>query len=238
MSRVAGILGGMGPLATAEFYRRLIEATPVTTDQDHVPVIIDADPRVPDRTAALRGQGEDPTPWLIRGAGRLVSAGASVIAVPCNTAHAFLPAVRARVSVPILDMIAETAGMAVTRHAGARCAGLLATRGTIESRLYHDAFARHGLTVLVPDDRIQLRGVDAAIALVKSGRGFDRAAALLRDVSRGLRDLGAELLVAGCTEIPVVLRAELVELPLLDSTQILVDALLREVGAIPAAVAV
>lgn len=238
MIAVAGILGGMGPLATAEFYRRLIEATPAVTDQDHLPVIIDADPRVPDRTAALRGHGEDPTPWLIRGAERLVSAGAGIIAVPCNTAHAFLPAVRARVPVPVLDMIAETACRAVRQHAGTRRAGLLATRGAIESRLYHDVFARLGLEVLTPDDTTQRRGVDAAIASVKSGRDLDQAAVLLRDVALTLHRMGADLLVAGCTEIPVVLRAELVELPLLDSTQILVEALLREVGVLSAPVAV
>lgn len=238
MSLTVGILGGMGPLATADFYRCLIEATPAATDQEHLHVIIDADPRVPDRSAALRGHGEDPTPWLVRGAQRLATVGATIIAVPCNTAHAFLPAVRTQVPVPILDMVAETASAMARCYPATAQAGLLATRGTIESRLYHDAFARHGVQVLVPDNESQSLEVDAAIALVKGGDDLPRAAQLLRDAAGKLRQEGAELLVAGCTEIPVVLRAATLDLPLIDATQVLVQAVLREVGAVAEPVAV
>lgn len=231
MSRVVGILGGMGPLATADFYRRLIEATPAIVDQEHLRVTIDADPTVPDRTAALRGQGEDPTPWLLRGAQRLAASGAELIAVPCNTAHAFLPAVRAVTPIPILDMIAETAQRTIEVVPRAGVVGLLATRGTLGSRLYHDAYARLGFVVLEPSDAIQTGCVDVAIALVKAGRNLPSAAALLRNAARELHLAGARVLVAGCTEIPVVLRPELVPAPLLDSTQILAEATVREARA-------
>src|SRR5204862_453702 len=111
MSRIVGILGGMGPLATADLYRKIILATPAGRDQDHLHVIIDADPSVPDRSAALRGEAPDPTPWLLRGARRLEAAGAAFIAVPCNTAHAFLPALRPQLAIPILATIEEFAAL-------------------------------------------------------------------------------------------------------------------------------
>ncbi len=138
--RKIGILGGMGPLATADFYRKLILATPATRDQDHLPVVIDADPRVPDRTSALRGEGADPLPALVAGATRLRDAGATIGLIVCNTAHAFLPALRDHVALDFLDMIAETAARVATDYPEVRRVGLLATRGTIEARLYHRAF--------------------------------------------------------------------------------------------------
>ncbi|HET7037665.1 MAG TPA: amino acid racemase, partial [Thermomicrobiaceae bacterium] len=106
---VIGILGGMGPLATADLYRKIIEVTPARTDQEHLHVIIDADPSIPERTTALLHGGEDPTPKLIAGARRLAAAGVDFIIVPCNTAHAFLPRVEAAVDVPFISMIEETA---------------------------------------------------------------------------------------------------------------------------------
>src|SRR5215475_13736513 len=103
-----GVLGGMGPMATVDFYRRLLPYTNVRTDQEHLPVIIWADPSVPDRSAALTGTGADPTAWLVKGARALQSVGATVLAMPCNTAHAFLPAIQAAVTVPLLNMVEET----------------------------------------------------------------------------------------------------------------------------------
>ena len=135
MGRIIGILGGMGPLATADLYTKIIRATPATRDQEHLHVIIDADPTVPDRSAFLRGLGPDPMPKLTAGAERLERIGAAFIAIPCNTAHAFLPALRGRVGIPILDMVAETAVRVRRDHPSARRVGILATQGTIESGL-------------------------------------------------------------------------------------------------------
>src|SRR5436305_14021021 len=98
---IAGILGGMGPAATADLYQKIIAATPATRDQEHIPVVIWADPTVPDRTPAVLDGGEDPTPWLLRGAERLVAMGAAFIAVPCNTAHAFFPRIAPQISLPL-----------------------------------------------------------------------------------------------------------------------------------------
>ena len=235
MSRIVGILGGMGPLATADLYRKIILATPAARDQDHLHVVIDADPSVPDRTAALRGEAPDPTPWLLRGARRLEAADVAFIVVPCNTAHAFLPAVRPQVAVPILDMIAETAARVRADFPAARRVGVLATRGTVESGLYHRALAAEGLEALVPDAAAQDELVGAAIAAVKAGDTSAAVGALVVEAGRGLVAAGAEVLLAACTELPLVLTAANAPAPLLDPTQALAEAAVREALAAPVA---
>jgi aspartate racemase len=227
-SRTVGILGGMGPLATADLYRKIILATPATCDQEHLHVIIDADPTVPDRTAALRGDAPDPLPWLERGARLLETAGADFIVIPCNTAHAWLPRLRPLIGIPILDMIAETAARVRADYPAARRAGLLATRGTIGSALYHQALAAHGLTTLTPalDGEQQL--VDRAIAAVKAGDTGSAASDPLVAAARALAGAGADVLLAACTEIPLALTAAQSPVPLLDPTQVLAEAAVRE----------
>lgn len=235
MSRIVGILGGMGPLATADLYRKIILATPAARDQDHLHVVIDADPSVPDRSAALRGEAPDPTPWLLRGARRLEAAGAVFIVVPCNTAHAFLPAVRPQVGIPILDMIAETAARVRVDFPAARRVGVLATRGTIASGLYHRALAAEGLAAITPDDAAQDRLVGAAIAAVKAGDTSAAVGALVVEAGRGLVAAGAEVLLAACTELPLVLTAANAPAPLLDPTQALAEVAVREARSAPVA---
>lgn len=173
--RTIGILGGMGPLATAEFYRRIVLRTPARYDQEHLHVVIDADPAVPDRTTALLGQGPDPTPHLVAAARRLEAAGVDFLVVPCNTAHAFLPNVQAAIAVPILDMIDEVAAEVARRCPPETPVGLLATAGTIASRLYERGLSRDQLHPVVPDnDRQQL--LTAAIGRVKRGLLDERTA--------------------------------------------------------------
>ena len=228
MPRIIGILGGMGPLATADLYQKIIRATPATCDQDHLHVIIDANPAVPDRTAFLRGLGPDPLPLLTAGVRRLVQADAAFIAIPCNTAHAFLPALRERSGIPILDMVAETAARVRADHPQARRVGILATTGTLDFGLYHAALRAEGLEPLQPDPDDQEQLVTAAIAAVKAGNTAPAIGALLAEAGRRLALAGAEVLLAACTEIPLVLTPAMVSLPLLDPTQVLAEAAVRE----------
>lgn len=227
MGRIVGILGGMGPLATVDLYHKIILATPARRDQDHLHVVIEADPTVPDRSSFLRGNGPDPLPALTRGARRLAAAGADFIAIPCNTAHAFLPALRARTTVPILDMVAETAERVRVAYPAVRHVGILATEGTIGSGLYHAALRERGLEPLEPDAAGQ-RLVTAAIAAVKGGDTGPQPGAWLVEASAALIAAGAEALLAACTELPLVLNAGMVPVPLLDPTQVLAEAAVRE----------
>lgn len=220
-----GVLGGMGPAATARFFDLLVAATPASSDQDHLPVLIWSDPRVPDRTAALVGNGPDPTPCLEVGGRALVDAGAEVVAVPCNTAHAFTGGLGAHIGVPVLDMIEETAAAAVARRPSPRAVGLLATDGTLLAGLYHEAFAKRGVPLIVPEPDDQAR-VMRAIRSVKAG---DLGVSRRQEAADLLSDLvakGADVVVLGCTELPLLLdhppRAQAI-----DSLQCLADAVVR-----------
>lgn len=228
---IVGILGGMGPAATADLYAKIITATPATRDQDHLHVVIWADPTVPDRSTALLHGGEDPTPWLLRGARQLVAMGASFIAVPCNTAHAFFPAIERTIAAPFMHMMDETATAVELAHPSVARVGLLATTGTIASGLYQDWFARHHIEVAVPNDDLQERVVMAAIHRVKAGETGQETTNLLAEAAVYLVEHGAEALIAGCTELPLVFRDGDAAVLVIDPTRVLAEAIVRRAAA-------
>ena len=201
-----GVIGGMGPEATVDFFGKLVAATPATRDQEHLRVLIDNDPGVPDRSAAVAGSGPSPAPRLAAMARGLVASGAELLVMPCNTAHAFVEAVIEAVpGTPFVSLIDATVERCAERVPGLRRVGLLATRGTLRSRIYHDAFEAAGVTALVPDEADQ-RLVDEAIAAVKAARVGDAERSALRAVAQRVASAGAELVVTACTELPLVLR--------------------------------
>ena len=199
---IAGVLGGMGPAATADLYRKIIEVTPAERDQDHVHVVIWADPSVPDRSASLLGQGADPRPWLINGARALEAAGADFLAIPCNTAHAMIADIARAVSIPVLSMVEETVEVLRACVPRVRSAAVLATEGTLRARLYQPLLTRAGIDVVEPDPDRQ-RALTALIARVKAGRaGADASAELARLVDSMP---GVDAFIAACTELPLLL---------------------------------
>ncbi|MEU0249032.1 amino acid racemase [Streptomyces sp. NPDC006235] len=228
ISEIIGILGGMGPAATADFYAKLVSMTPGSSDQDHLRTVIWSDPTIPDRTDALLGDGPDPTPWLLDGSRVLREAGATVIAIPCNTAHAFVPRIAHHVGLPIVHMIGEVARHLTTVSPRIHTAGLLATTGTLRAGLYQEWLDRFGIRLVLPDDGSQDREVMAGIRAVKAG-DRDGAAAALDRAARRLVEQGAQAVIAGCTEIPLGLPADAVDVPLVDPALILAQALVRRV---------
>lgn len=225
--KTLGILGGMGPAATADLFRRIIRATPACCDQEHLHVLIDNDPSVPDRTASiLAGETEPVVGKLVEMAQRLETAGADLLLMPCNTAHSFLDCVHAQLSIPFVDMIGATVEAIVRRHPACREVGLLATDGTLRTNLYHGHCERHGLTALQPADDVQ-ETVMSAIHSVKSSGAGAEATAALSEAARALVRAGAEVVVAGCTEIPLALTQEQVTVPLLNPTEELARAAVR-----------
>jgi aspartate racemase len=224
---IIGILGGMGPAATADFYSKLVSMTPVHSDQDHLRTIIWSDPTIPDRTEALLGLGPDPTPWLLHGCRVLRKAGATVIAIPCNTAHAFVPRIADRVGLPIIHMIDEVARHLASLDPPVRTVGLLATSGTVRAGLYRQWLGPVGIETVLPDPASQDGEVMAAIRAVKAGeRGPDAAEPLRRAATR-LIERGAQAIIAGCTEIPLGLAPDAIPVPLLDPAVVLAQALIR-----------
>lgn len=202
-SPLVGILGGMGPAATVDLYSKIIAATPASTDQEHLRVLIWADPRVPDRTLALTRGGEDPTPYLVAGARALQDAGAAFYVMACNGAHAFLPRIREEVDLECLSIIEVTAAH-IAALPYVRRVGLLATDATLSAGLYQDALLAHEVDVVQPVASDQ-ETVMAAIFGVKSGTLSENQRNSLLDVVDRLVADGAEVIVAGCTEIPLAL---------------------------------
>lgn len=200
-----GILGGMGPLAGAAFAARLVALTPAQRDQDHVPALLCNDPRVPDRSSARLGQGEDPLEAMTAGLRLLERAGASLIAIPCNTAHLWYEQMAARTRVPLLHIV--DAVCADLERLGVRGpVGLMGTPATLKLQLYQQPLRARGYEVLVPDD-VGLAQCVASIAAVKGNRpaeAFEPAAACIR----ALVARGAKAVVLGCTELPLAVPHE------------------------------
>lgn len=201
-----GVLGGMGPLASAQFMLRLTLLTPATRDQDHIPAILWSDPRVPDRTAARIAGGEDPLPALLRGIRGLEAAGATAIAIPCNTAHGWFDAMQAATALPILHIV--DAAEAELRRLGVTPGpiGLMGTAGTLAMRLYQGRLDARGWTCLTPTAEEMDRLVTPGIAEVKANN-VAAAYAPLAEAARLLVERGASAVVLGCTEIPLGIAA-------------------------------
>ncbi len=216
--RIIGVLGGMGPAATADFYQKLIQATPAKTDQDHLKVLIYSNPHIPDRTAAIRGDGPDPLPALVASAEALIRAGADFLTMPCVTAHHFFDGLQAAVPVPILHLVRETANAVSVEHPTLRRFGLLATSGTLQSRMFEAKFEPQGLAILACERSVQEACVMEAIYSVKKGESLVRPRQLIREAASHLLDRGAQAVIAGCTEIPLILREGDLPVPVIDPT--------------------
>jgi aspartate racemase len=227
MPKTIGILGGMGPEATAEFFRQLVEETPADHDQEHLPAIILNDPRVPDRTEYILGTGESFLPKILSMAVDLEKFGADFIVMPCNTAHLFWKELSDAVRVPVLSIIEESVD-AIERTVRRRKAqvGVLATVGTLRSDLYQKALSNRGLVPLVPPESIQ-HEVHRAIKWVKARVERDESKIRIERAVQSLSDQGAEGVILGCTELGLVGDLE-VGIPVFDSLKILVRATLRE----------
>ncbi len=230
--KTIGVLGGMGPWATLDFFEKILRLTPAKTDQEHLRVIIDNNPKIPDRSPAIAGTGEDPTPALVAGARILQQAGADVIVIPCNTAHYFYERVQNAVSIPVLHIMEEVVSTAREEVPSARVLGILATAAAVSSGLYARACARKGIEVVNPDPAGQ-QVVNRAIYGVKGGQMGPEITAGLKKIADGLVGRGAQALVLGCTELPFVLKPQDVRVPLLDSNQILARAAVRFATGVP-----
>ncbi len=223
--RVLGVLGGMGPLASAQFMVRLTLLTPASRDQEHVPAVLWSDPRVPDRTRGRLSGGDDPLPWLLRGIAGLKRVGCGAIAIPCNTAHGWYDEMQAAAGVPILHIVDAAAAELRRCGIGPGTIGVMGTQGTLDMRLYQDRLQTQGWDCIVPTDDEMRQLVTPAIARVKANQVAD-AYAPLSEVANRLAERGASAVVLGCTEIPLGIQAgpqDALLVPAIDT----IDALAR-----------
>ena len=226
MYPLIGILGGMGPEATLDLYRYITNLTAASRDQDHFRVLVYSNPKIPDRTLAIADGGESPLNALLESARLLESAGVTIIAMPCNAAHYYLDQLRVAVDVPILDMIAETSSALRKRHPEVKIIGLLASDGTVHGKIYHQALEARGIEILLPDKSEQAF-IQSTIDEVKAGKHTEETRKKLLVIATRLVQSGAQAIILGCTELPLVFDAGVFPYPCMNSTRILAEAAIR-----------
>jgi aspartate racemase len=209
-------MGGMGPAATVDFMSKVIALTPAAKDQDHIRMLVDNNPGVPDRQVALTGDGEDPGPVLVAMAKGLEKGGADFLVMPCNTAHAWADAIRDAVTIPLVSIIDET----VAACADYETVGLLSTAGCLRSNVYQAGFEAAGKQLVLPSDD-EVAEIMELVFRVKAGDLDDEVCERMASIANSLADRGANVVVAACTEIPLVLRESLVRVPVVNSTDVL-----------------
>jgi aspartate racemase len=224
--KVAGVMGGMGPDATVDFMARVIALTDSGSDQDHVHMVVDQDPGIPNRQQAIREGSTDVTVALGAMAKRLEDAGADFLVMVCNTAHIFLDGVHANTRIPFINIIDESVSEIDRICPDARKVGVMATDGCLETGIYQDAIAASGREALEPEGA-ELEQLMNLINAIKSGnQGADISDAMLASAT-ALVDRGAEVIIAGCTEIPIVFKGANCAVPVVASIYVLAERTLE-----------
>lgn len=218
--RTAGVLGGMGPAATIDFMAQVLRLTGAESEQGNVRLIVDSNPALPNRHEAILGTGPSPGPMLAQMARGLQAAGADFLVMPCNTAHAFAAEVRAATGLPFLHLIEETVAEVAAAHPAARRIGVLAAAGCLDARLYDATLAAGGRTAVSPAGEQRARFMDL-VWRIKRGEAGSEVRAAMAGLAAELAAAGAEVIVAGCTEVPLALGAEDLAVPFVNSTEVL-----------------
>jgi aspartate racemase len=202
MNKTLGIIGGMGPLATAYLFNKIISLTYAKTDQEHINIIIYNNTLIPDRTSYIIANGENPTNALIESAKKLEGIGSDYIIMPCNTAHHFYDDISNSINIPLLNMIEETAKYISNNYPNEKKIGLFATEGTYKTGLYNTALRKYGVSIIVPSDDKKQYIIDL-IDDVKSGNSNIN----LKNYYLALNEMherGINRIILGCTELSVV----------------------------------
>ncbi|NWF54614.1 MAG: amino acid racemase [Syntrophaceae bacterium] len=220
--KVIGIIGGMGPEATIDLFRKIVKATPARTDQEHLRILIDCNPKIPDRVKAIFEGEKSPAEALIAAAQSLARSGAGILLIPCNAAHYYHGEVAKSVSVPVLHMIEETARFCREKFPRLRTFGLLAASSTVALGLYRLAFDKVRRKILHPRAEAQER-IMQCIYEIKAGNLGPRVRKSLLGAARELAEGGAQAIILGCTEVPLVLQEGDLPFPLIDPTQVLAE---------------
>jgi aspartate racemase len=225
--KIIGILGGMGPEATIDLFKKIIKLSSAKQDQDHLRMIIDNNPKIPDRTKAILYAGENPLPELIRTAQNLEKAGADFIIMPCNTAHYFYHKIQKKINIPIIHMIQETATYIHQSLPAVKKISLFATKGTYKTGLYQTFLDAINIETLLPTEAEQNQIMEI-IYQVKAGNALRSLRKLMIKIAEAQIHKGAQGIIAGCTEIPLVLKNGDLKIPVIDPTLILAQKAMEE----------
>ena len=238
--KTIGILGGMGPEATLDCFGKIIKNTPAQRDQDHLRVVIDSNPAVPDRTAAIIEEGPSPVPMIVKGCHALEKAGADFIIIPCVSAHLFVAEIQQQVNLPILSIFDAVAETIIRDYPQIKTVGLLGTTGTVRGGLFQKRLAREKIKTVVPDETVQSMIMNAIYDIKNAAppRARGEITADLVAAAEGLqanKPDHAQAIIAGCTEIPLALGQQDLSLPYFDSLTILARAAILRAGVTPVA---
>lgn len=202
MHKVVGIIGGMGPGATALLFQKLIDYTDAKVDSEHIHVVIDNNTKIPDRTTAILRGDNTPAVCICESGKKLEEYGAELILIPCNTSHYFYPYIQDELNVPVVNMIMETAKECLAN--GYRTVGVLATTGTCNTKIYDKELRKHGITTIYPDAEGQNHVMEIIYDQVKAGKPGD--ATVVKELLAKMQKEGAQAFILGCTELPMVLK--------------------------------
>lgn len=225
--KTLGVIGGLGPMATAYFMQLIIDMTDAFTDQEHIPMIIYNCPQIPDRTKYLLGKSkENPGPQIIACGRKIENAGAELLAVPCITAHALFPEIEKELNIPVLHIIKETA--VYLKSEGIKKIGLEATDGTVQTGVFQKELERQGIEVILPSPEKQEMVMHIIYNNVKAGRRVDMDR--FGQIEAELHERGAEVIVLGCTELSMISRDEKIGHGYLDAMEVLARAAVLQCG--------
>ena len=229
--QVIGILGGMGPEATIDLFAKIVKESKVKRDQDHFRIVIDNNPQIPDRTLAIKRKGPSPLPELIRSARMLERAGVNFILIPCITAHHFFDSLQRRIKTPILHILNETLDYVKTQLKEVHKIGILATTGTVHAGLFQKIFAGSNIELIFPIAETQKKHVMEAIygkRGIKTIGPSEDSKRLILKACKELMRRGSQAVIAGCTEIPLVLKEGDLPIGIIDPIAILARAAVKK----------
>ncbi len=221
-----GIIGGMGPLATVDLFSKIVKLTDAENDSEHIHIIIDNYPQIPDRTKAILAGTDEPVAALREAAQRLQTAGADFIIIPCNTSHVFIDAVQASVGIPIVNMVEEVSAYLAAQ--GIKVCGVLATDGVISSGIYTDHLAKCGIQAVYPGELGQKLVMDIIYRQVKAGKPVH-----LEEIYPELDamvEAGVQAFILGCTELPIAFQNADPKYRFVDGTDILAMVAVKKAG--------
>lgn len=223
--KTVGVIGGLGPEATLDFFAKVLARTSAKTDQDHLHLIINNNPKIPNRNEAIAGTGPSPGPALAESAKALELAGADFLVMVCNTAHAFQADIEATVTIPFISMIDAVVDYVFKRYPKNKQVGVLATTGCLNAGLYQNAFAKHQIDTLILVDDLRETFMQL-LYQIKAGRK-DEVKVQMKSLAQTLIEQGADLIISGCTEVPLVLFQSDLAVPLINSTDVLIERVIE-----------
>jgi len=224
--KTVGIIGGMGPAATAELFRSIIDNTDAACDSEHIHILIDNYPQIPDRTAAILSGSDEPVEYICRAGKNLIAMGAQLFLIPCNTSHFYFDKIQKQLTVPVVNMIEETA--LYCQSMDYKTVGVLATDGTKNTNIYKTELEKRGLNVMYPSEEGQKEVMSIIYEQVKAGRPVDKSK--LHEYLYDMTKQGVQAFILGCTELPIAISDGDFGYRFIDTIEVLAKSAILKAG--------